>query len=341
MGLFDFLKELFSSPVQRKGSDSPPHAQKPKRSDAPTLRPGLPPLPDPASLAAFLGVTPGKLKWLINEEHEHYHPKEIKKRSGAARRLLAPKKTLKEAQRTVLKKILDLLPPTDPCHGFVRKRGIATNAAPHVGKEVVVHYDLRDFFPSITRGRVYGIFHRVCGYPHDVALTLAKLCTHKRRLPQGAPTSPALANLVCRRLDARLAGLAKRFKAAYTRYADDLTFSGGPDFASSLRVVIPAIKMIVRGEHFRLAPEKFRVTRPGAAQIVTGLTVNEKVAVPRRKRRLLRAIVHNCRVKGPAGQNRMKAYNLKETLRGMIAHVRRFNPAAGTKLKAEFEQVCW
>ena len=351
MAFFDFLKDIFSSPLQRKSAPLPRGPVNPRtgqplprpvKSPPPAAsRPGLPPLSDEASVAAFLGLTPGKLRWLTTGQERHYHPKTIAKRAGGSRLILAPKKTLKEAQRTILRKILDPLPSTEACHGFVKKRGIATNAAPHVGKVVVAHYDLRHFFPTITRGRVYGLFRRTCGYPHPAALTLAKLCTFKCRLPQGAPTSPALANLVCRKLDARLNGLAKKLGGNYTRYADDLSLSGDAKFASSLRIVIPMLRKIVRGEKFRLAPEKSRINRRGAAQIVTGLTVNDRVAVPRRKRRLLRAIVHNCRVKGPEGQNRIKAYNLKATLEGWIGHVKRFHTKEGERLKAEFSEIRW
>src|SRR5262249_49851062 len=189
----------------------------------------------------------------------HYRYQWRTKRSSAPRLIESPKPKLKAIQRQLLCDILDLIPPHDAAHGFRAGRSVRTFVAPHVGKAVVVKMDLRDFFPSITDTRVSALF-RTAGYPEQVARLLAALCTNgtpaevfdelgspaggpsrwaisrvydQPHLPQGAPTSPALANLCAFRLDRRLAGLARVSGAEYTRYADDLVFSGGPGFARS------------------------------------------------------------------------------------------------------------
>ncbi len=159
----------------------------------------------------------------------------IPKASGEPRKITAPRPKLKKLQRKILDELLVKCAPHDAAHGFVRGRSVVTNAQPHAGAQLVIKMDLRDFFPTIHYRRVVGLFKHY-GYGDEVAAALASLCTHRSQLadgrvqwpgvlPQGAPTSPALANVLCRRLDSRLLGLAKRAGAVYTRYADDLTFS--------------------------------------------------------------------------------------------------------------------
>jgi hypothetical protein len=156
------------------------------------------------------------------------------------------------------------------------------------GVRMVLTVDLRDFFPTITQGRVIGMF-RSLGLDLPNAKLLARLCCLNGRLPQGAPTSPAIANIICRKLDRRMAGLARSCNADYTRYADDLIFSG----SSRVLGLLPAIRGIVQEESFELAEEKTRVRRSGSRQRILGLNVNTHVSVPRRVRRYIRAMVHN------------------------------------------------
>src|SRR5262249_40257734 len=168
----------------------------------------------------------------------------IPKRAGGEREICAPKSQLRWVQRQILDKVLAKVPAHDAAHGFVTGRSTVSNAEPHKGADLLVKFDLTDFFPTLHYYRVVGLFARL-GYAvgdarfraddeaREVAPTLARLCCYatdpakwgKAQLPQGAPTSPAISNLVCRRLDARLAGLAGKSGAVYTRYADDLTFS--------------------------------------------------------------------------------------------------------------------
>jgi hypothetical protein len=209
---------------------------------------GLPVLANVGSLRKLLGIkSSAQLGYFLlatDADGGPYTRFSIAKRDGGERVLCAPKKQLRWVQRQILDKILDLVPAHDAAHGFVPGRSTVTNAAPHLGSEVVLKFDLTDFFPTIHYHRVVGLFARLGYYVADgrfgtednsrrVAPTLARLCCWTpdaeqwfgALMPQGAPTSPAISNLVCRRLDARLAGLATRNKGVYTRYADDLTFS--------------------------------------------------------------------------------------------------------------------
>jgi hypothetical protein len=232
----------------------------------------------------------------------------IPKRSGGVRRILAPEEPLKTIQRCILHRVLARLKCHPAATGFERGRSIATNAGVHVGKAVVVRMDLQDFFASTRARRVYKYFRHI-GWNREAADLLVRLCTYDGGLPQGAPTSPRLSNLVNYRLDARLSGLAagrrlrnprtgaplsrEEFGAAYTRYADDLTFSFTEDDPSTIRRLIRVTRQIVLKEGYVLHERrKLHVRRRNSRQLVTGLVVNERVNLPRPVRRWLRAVEH-------------------------------------------------
>lgn len=344
MGLFDFIRDLFN-PV--KGQ--PPGASKPAgagraqppgkpREVARALSPGLPPVRNVAELAALLKTTPEKLEWLVRDRAKHYLTWQVPKAHGK-RTIEAPKRQLRAVQRVINREIVSRVGLPDAAHGFRKGRSPKSNAAPHVGKEIVIKLDLRDFFWQVTRGRVAGLF-RSLGYPAEVAAILWKLCCHKGRLPQGAPTSPAITNLVCRRLDARLAAYAKVLKGDYTRYADDLTLSFAHAHLAIPRIVRFARKILV-DEGFRVAPEKTRFLRKSARQGVTGLTVNAKLSPPRKDVRALRALLHEARTKGAEAANRNHEKAFAAHVRGRIEAVRAIDRAKGEKLLAEYRRVNW
>jgi RNA-directed DNA polymerase len=209
----------------------------------------VPVIESAGALAEWLLLYPSELEWFADLKGlayktkrpriGHYHYRVLGKGSGAIRLIEAPKPTLKELQRRILAEILNKIPAHPASHGFLRGRSIKTYVGTHVGKRVVLKMDLQDFFPGITGARIQTVF-RTMGYPESVADLLGGICTNAERgygelyrrlhLPQGAPTSPALANLCAYRVDCRLAGLARSAGAEYTRYADDLAFSGGEDF---------------------------------------------------------------------------------------------------------------
>jgi RNA-directed DNA polymerase len=216
-----------------------------------------------------------------------YQEAEVSKKSGGTRKLSIPCAPLKYLQRRIYEKLL--LPVTlhESCHGFRQDHSIVTNAAGHCGKDMVINLDIENFFPTLTKKRIYGIFFRLVP-SRKIAHWLAAMTTCRGVLPQGAPTSPALGNLACRRLDRRLHGLAEKVSATYSRYADDLSFSGSVEIIRRL----PRIRKIIREEGFEPHGKKERILRRGRRQKVTGLVVNEKVRIPRETRKLLRAIFH-------------------------------------------------
>jgi len=316
----------------------------------------LPVLTSPADLADFLAISPDQLirfadlRGLSARSPDPFGPHYLcqlrPKRRGGWRLIEAPRPFLKTLQRQVLSGLLAHVPPHPAAYGFRRGRNCIMAAARHAGEPLVAGFDIADFFPRLTVARVYGLF-RALGYPAAVARDLAGLCTaitpaatlaalptrdapiwRTRHLPQGAPTSPALANLLAWRLDCRLAGLARSLGATYTRYADDLTFSGPARIGPILRDAVPAI---LRGEGFAPNLAKTRLMTAHGAQIVTGVMVNRHVNLPRAEFDRLKAVLHH--LARPDDPRRQDAGFLA-ALSGRIGWVEQINPARGAKLRA-------
>lgn len=225
-----------------------------------------------------------------------YHTFTLPKKSGGTRTITAPSPELKKLQRTILRKLLGKLKAHPCATGFEKGHSILTNAQPHAKKEVVFKLDLEGFFPATSAARVRDYFAAI-GWDKAAAETLTKLCTYNGALPQGAPTSPRLSNLLNVRFDARLAALAAGYGMSYSRYADDITLSGNatrPDSDEHITSIIHAVKRIAASEGYRLhTRKKLRIARRHDRQIVTGLVVNEQVNLPRKRRRWLRAVEHH------------------------------------------------
>jgi hypothetical protein len=254
-------------------------------------------------LASRLGIAdPRKL-----DVRPSYRPFQIPKRSGGVRTILAPSVELKKLQRHILHGLLAKLQVHPAVHGFERHRSILTNAAPHAGSAVVVRLDIRDFFSSTRADRIRKYFRKI-GWNREAAELLTRLTTYDGGLPQGAPSSPRLANLVNHRLDARLAALAAKLPGkvrcreevtiTYTRYADDLTFSFSHDLQALIADLLHYVAGIVQDEGYRLhTRRKLQIRRRHQRQSVTGLVVNETPNLPRAKRRWLRAVEHHLATK--------------------------------------------
>lgn len=331
---------------------------------------GLPVFSNPTGLAEWLGISVGRLAWLVHRCEEgqrpqdprsaHYHFRWLKKRKGGYRLIEAPKPLLKTVQQKVLREILDRIPVHAACHGFVIRRSIVTNAAPHAGKRVVVKLDLENFYTTVCHSRVVAIF-RSLGYSREAAIWLAGLTTaaipagldvpddnlsllnvyRGRHLPQGAPTSPTLANLSAFSLDLRLSGLARTFRAQYTRYADDLTFSGPQKFLNGLPAFLPLVSKIIRSERFRLHPRKRQILRNNQQQKVTGVVVNSRVNVDRDEFDRLKALLHNCLLRGVSSQNHERREDFSQHVLGRIGHIKHLNPVRGEKLLEMFRRIDW
>lgn len=250
-----------------------------------------------------LGFTLQKFTYyLYNLKEKAYRTNTIVKKRGGNRTISAPLRGLKNMQRKVADLLSEPYLPKRCVHGFVSKRGIITNASVHTGKRFVINMDLKDFFPSIHIGRIIGA---LTGSPFDlqkeVAVTLAQICTFQGVLPQGAPSSPILSNIICRSLDNALLSLAKECRADYTRYADDITISTNlhhiPEQLGKIvsDTFVPSVRLrkIIEDAGFVLNEEKTRYSSAQGRECVTGLVVNEKVNVPRFYIRRVRAILHS------------------------------------------------
>ncbi|HEU5267357.1 MAG TPA: reverse transcriptase family protein [Jatrophihabitans sp.] len=317
-------------------------------------------LPDVAALARLLDVDQGELCWFADVRGwertcapalRHYRWTPVPKRDGI-RLLAAPKSRLKEIQRRLLRHVLAPIPVHDAAHGGVTGRSIRTATEPHTGTAVVLRFDLEAFFASIAAARVWGLL-RAAGLPEAVAHTITGLLTTVAplavsrdprlatpHLPPGAPTSPRLANLIAYRLDRRLAGLATAFGARYTRYVDDLTFSGD----ASLRTgrFGDLVDAIVRAEGFALNNGKTVIVGAADRQRVLGAVVNVHPAVPRADRDLLRATLHNCVTRGWATQAAGRSRDeFRDHLLGRVAWVGSVHQAHGRRLRTIADRIDW
>jgi RNA-directed DNA polymerase len=328
-------------------------------------------------LAAWLNVTETELEWFADlkrinartksETIQHYHYRVLAKKSGNIRLIEAPKKKLKELQGVILRELLEKITSHPAAHGFVKSRSIKTFAAPHVGRRVVLRMDLRDFFPTISGPRVQALF-RTAGYPDAVADRLGGICTNAapRRmwetlgegleplamaearalyawphLPQGAPTSPALANLCAWRMDRRLSGLAEAAGAAYTRYADDLAFSGDEGFERCVERFALRVAAILLEEGFQVHHRKTRVMRQGVRQYLAGIVTNERLNVVRADFDRLKAILTNCVRHGVESQNREGHPAFRLHLDGRVGFVEMVNPSKGMRLRRVYDKIVW
>lgn len=239
-------------------------------------------------LARRLGTAPDALRNVRIAYREFVIPK----RSGGTRPISAPDPELMQVQRLIHRRLLLRLKTHPAATGFQRNHSIVTNAAFHAGRAVVLSMDIKDFFGRTSSDRIRKYF-RFAGWNKETANLLTDLCTYRGGLPQGAPTSPRLSNLVNCRLDARITALAERRGARYTRYADDLTFSFESDDSDAIHELIRAVKLVLQDEGYEIHHRrKLRIRRRHQRQFVTGLVVNEQPALPRTTRRKLRAIEH-------------------------------------------------
>jgi len=334
----------------------------------------------PATHTNYIEVTREDLDWFADlrgwggrradSPLAHYRYSLIEKRSGRLRLIEAPKPRLKAIQRRILDDVLASVPEHEAVHGFRKRRSIVTFAEPHAGRQAVLKMDLRDFFPSIRRARVSALF-RTMGYPETTADLLAGLATNRTprevwplpattatptereqlaeardlhtsaHLPQGSPTSPALANLCFYRADCRLSALAEAADARYTRYADDLAFSGDRRFARSAHDFAVRAAVLIAEEGFAVEHRKTRIMRSGVRQRLAGVVVNQRVNVERREYDRLKAILTNCIRSGPQDQNRDGRPDFRGYLEGRTAFVSMIHPGKGARLRKLLSAIDW
>ena len=316
---------------------------------------GLPALTTAANIADAIGITPPELAWLTYHRGaaslDHYHRFTIPKRTGGTRTISSPKKRLRVVQAWLLAEVVGKLEVHDAAMAFRSARSILDNARRHVGHAIVVRLDLKDFFPNIGFGRVRGLF-RSFGYTSGVATILALLATEaprvaltldgqkryvsigQRQLPQGACTSPALTNILCRSLDRRLVAAAAVFGFTYTRYADDLVFSH-PDKDTKLGAFLAFVQRIITDEGFVVNPDKTRIMRKHQRQAVTGLVVNGAPHISRADLRRFRAFLHHCETDGIAAMSQQMGKSALAYGRGYIAFITMVSPDKAARFVAD------
>ncbi len=331
----------------------------------------LPDLRRPEDVAKLLGVDLPTLRWFAYDafasKYSLYYSFDIPKKNGGTRTISAPCTKLKLAQRGILNEIVDKMPCEPQAHGFVKGHSTYSNAAPHIGKGTVINVDLRDFFPNIPVEKVAWVFTSH-GYSPAIATILALVCTArpveedideqtgerryraegKRALPQGAPTSPGLANQVAHRLDKRLQGLAQSIGWDYTRYADDITFSGPRLPRRAAQSILNSIVRYIEDCGFTPHPEKRKIVTQGGRQQVTGYNVNEKISVPREYRQHIRSTLHEAKLHGLQQRHETEREKFHApgdlgkwllALRGKIAWVKTAHPELGERMKDNFYEL--
>ncbi|MFC1849037.1 reverse transcriptase domain-containing protein [candidate division CSSED10-310 bacterium] len=320
----------------------------------------IPVLKTAAEIAAAMNISVGELRFLAfarkTSKCSHYKRFTIPKKSGGQRLISAPMPRLKQAQLWILENILDKIPVHESAHGFLKGRSIVSNADPHVGAAVLINLDLKDFFPTVTYPRVKGLF-RSLGYSEQVATILGLLCTEPevdevlcngetyyvtksaRHLPQGAPSSPMITNLICRRLDKRLLKTSQELGFTYTRYADDLSFSGSGNVDREIGKLIRTVNNIIKHEGFLVHPAKTRILRTGRKQEVTGIVVNHKRAVDRKNLRRLRATLFQIEKDGLQGKSWRNSKNVIESIQGYANFVSMVDVEKGLALKQKIEKI--
>jgi RNA-directed DNA polymerase len=320
----------------------------------------LPVLTDAVSIAQAMQISVGELRFLTFSRQvsktSHYKRFHLPKKTGGQRLISAPMPRLKEAQHWILTNILQLVTVHEAAHGFLNQHSIVSNARPHVGAEVVINLDLKNFFPTVTYPRVKGVFRKL-GYSDAAATILALVCTEpdideaeldgetwfiangERHLPQGAPTSPALTNILCTRLDHRLQGLAAKLGFTYTRYADDLTFSTSGEGKKNINKLKGLVNQIVEDEDFHVHPDKTRVMRKGSRKEVTGIVVNDKPSVDRTTLRKFRALLFQIEREGIAGKSWGHSDDVLAAIHGYARFVAMVDAEKGKRFIAQVKAI--
>lgn len=321
---------------------------------------GLPLWGTPYEIAAAMGMSVGQLRFLTFSRKtstiSHYIRFKIPKKTGGERLISAPMPRLKQAQHWILCNILEKLQLHDAAHGFRHGRSIVSNAQPHVGRDVIINFDLKDFFPSISYKRVKGLFLSF-GYSEAAATIFSLLCTEPdveeveldgktyyvaltdRHLPQGSPASPAITNLLCRRLDRRLTQMAAQLGFVYTRYADDLTFSASGDSLRNICNVLRRTESIVAHEGFTINEQKTRILRKSGQQEVTGVVVNSYPNISKKELKRFRATLYQIEKDGPQGKHWGNSSDVMASIQGFANFVAMVNPEKGAEFQEQIRRI--
>lgn len=287
------------------------------------------------SLSLRLGVSPELLEQLSQNTADLYTKAVIPKKSGESRILFPPKEELKRAQRLILDRLLKGIPISEAAFGWVEKRSRVDCIENHIGKKSVYTADIRDFFPSIHHSRVFRLFLERLKCSQEVSSVLTKLTTYQYSLPQGAPTSPQLCNIILKPLDDKFSSLWQKQGAYYSRFGDDIIVSSNHQLREFKRVV--GINLERFG--LKVNPDKFDDMPHTSRQQVLGLVVNEKPNIPPEEIQEIKNILYKARTTGLEAQNTEGHWDFPAHLAGKITQIKAVNPKIGAKLWSEFREV--
>ena len=320
----------------------------------------VPVLQSAKDVATAMNITLSELRFLTfsrkNSKVSHYKRFKVAKKSGGFRLISAPMPRLKKAQLYILEQILNKVTTHPKAHGCVIGKSILSNAEPHVNKAVVINQDLKNFFPSITYNRIKGVFKSL-GYSEQVAVIFALLCSEpkildisllgenyfsqvgNRFLPQGSPCSPAITNVLCKNMDYRLDGIANKYGFNYSRYVDDITFSGNNEQFKSITAILKYSRKIVEDENFVLHPDKLRIMKRHQRQEVTGVVVNEKPNVNKKSLKRFRALLYQIEKDGIQGKSWNGGANVLAEIDGYANFVYQINKEKGVAFKEQVAKI--
>ena len=275
---------------------------------------GLPVIQSLEDISVYTHISKYTIYQLSKHSEKYYRTYELLKKSGKKRTISQPSKKLKGLQSWVLVNILNKVQVSSSCKGFRKGSSTYDNALPHNGANSVLTMDLKDFFPTVNSRQVFNIFKTI-GYNNLVSTIFTNICCYKNSLPQGGSCSPMLANLSAWTLDLRIQGYVGKRGINYTRYADDLSFSGlNP---SKVVKIIPMIKTIIVDEDFIVNNSKTRIASSARAKIVTGLVINdENIGIGKQKYKDLRAKIHHLTMR-----NEQKNLQLLNHVNGWLSYL--------------------
>ncbi|WP_052085148.1 reverse transcriptase family protein [Cellulophaga sp. E6(2014)] len=321
---------------------------------------GLPVLESANDVAKAMKISLGELRFLAysrkNSKTSHYKRFKVTKKSGGHRLISAPMPRLKKAQHYILEHILNKITMHPKAHGCVLEKSILSNALPHVNKDVVINQDLKNFFPSITYTRIKGVF-KAMGYSEQVSIIFALLCSEPkildisllgehyfaqqghRFLPQGSPCSPAITNIICKKMDYRLDGLGAKYGFTYSRYVDDITFSGDKNQFSKITALLKYSKKIVTSENFTLHPDKLRIMKRHQRQEVTGVVVNEKPNINKASLKRFRALIYQIEKDGIKGKTWNGGANVLAEIDGYANFIFQIDQEKGRGFKERVAKI--
>lgn len=300
----------------------------------------LPVIFDVIHFSRLIGTSVDFIYKLVFSPESFYRVVCIPKKNGEKRVLKIPSLELKYIQRWILDNILSKIKISEFATGFCINRSIIDNAKNHLNKDCVINIDIKDFFPSTSFERVFRVF-AYYGYTKEVSFFLAKLCTYEDELPQGSPASPMLSNIVNLKLDARLSALANTYNATYSRYADDLTFSGN----CGIKKIVVLSEKIIKEEGYEINNRKTRISYKHQRQEVTGIIVNgDKLRVNKKYKRELNQEIYYCTKFGVKHHtektNNTKAF-YKEHLYGKAYFVKMVEPEIGNAMLDKLNCIDW